>query len=426
VVSWVLENPEVAPSDKNIGTVLRIIEGTELSLRDWLLKEAGAGKGIHGDWIGYFTRSCLARFAVMADKQFDGVYGTLAAAVKPFKNERILRATATSTFDIRAMRRENISLYLDFRIQQVASIGPIFNVLMTQFMDYMSRDMMQRHEKRVLVLLDEFQNLGKLENALTVATVLGGYGIPTWFFVQSLRSIDNVYTREGRQTLVNAARAQIFFGAQDPEDQRYVSQLLGERTDTVVDVSHSGTMFDQKRTSVQSKHVMRPLMRPDEIGSMDETRCIIKIRNQQPILGLRNFYYADKELSARAWLPIDKAKRQLPASGASNLPNEAISVSASQPNLPRTEPKPSIEPGLRFYQLSKPTAVLGVRPTSARANSAPAVDKHDFIELAFEIAQQVIPESVSIEVIGALLSTEYAAEELAQKIASDFRLVLSE
>ena len=249
----------------------------------------------------------------MADKQFDGVYGTLAAAVKPFKNERILRATATSTFDIRAMRRENISLYLDFRIQQVASIGPIFNVLMTQFMDYMSRDMMQRHEKRVLVLLDEFQNLGKLENALTVATVLGGYGIPTWFFVQSLRSIDNVYTREGRQTLVNAASAQIFFGAQDPEDQRYVSQLLGERTDTVVDVSQSGTMFDQKRTSVQSKHVMRPLMRPDEIGSMDETRCIIKIRNQQPILGLRNFYYADKELSLRAWLPIQKSKRQLPA-----------------------------------------------------------------------------------------------------------------
>ena len=109
-----------------------------------------------------------------------------------------------------------MSLYLDFRIQQIQSIGPVFNVLMTQFMDYMSRRMMRPGERRVLVLLDEFQNLGKLENALTVATVLGGYGVPTWFFVQSLRSVDNVYTREGRQTLVNSARAQIFLGAQDP------------------------------------------------------------------------------------------------------------------------------------------------------------------------------------------------------------------
>jgi type IV secretion system protein VirD4 len=426
VVSWVLENPETAPEDKNIGTVLRIIEGTKLPLRDWLLKEAGPGERRQGDWIGYFTRSCLARFAVMADKQFDGVYGTLAAAVKPFKNERILRATATSTFDIRSMRRENISLYLDFRIQQVASIGPIFNVLMTQFMDYMSREMMQRHEKRVLVLLDEFQNLGKLENALTVATVLGGYGIPTWFFVQSLRSIDNVYTREGRQTLVNAARAQIFFGAQDPEDQRYVSQLLGERTDTVVDVSHSGTMFDQKRTSLQSKHVMRPLMRPDEIGSMDETRCIIKIRNQQPILGLRNFYYADKELSVRAWRPIEKSKNRFPVTPHRSTKSDAIAVSKLPPSLPRTEVKPSLEPGSRFSELTKPTAKSEGQTDPEKVGGDSKISKPDFGLMAGAIDLEPNAETIDIEDISALLPDGEAGNSIAALIASDIELVLSE
>ncbi len=425
VVSWVLENPDVTPMDKNIGTVLRIIEGAQLPLRDWLLQEAGAGQETKSDWIGYFTRSCLARFAVMADKQFDGVYGTLAAAVKPFKNERILRATATSTFDIRAMRRENISLYLDFRIQQVASIGPIFNVLMTQFMDYMSRDMMHRHEKRVLVLLDEFQNLGKLENALTVATVLGGYGIPTWFFVQSLRSIDNVYTREGRQTLVNAARAQIFFGAQDPEDQRYVSQLLGERTDTVVDVSHSGTMFDQKRTSVQSKHVMRPLMRPDEIGSMDEARCIIKIRNQQPILGLRNFYYADKELSARAWRPMNVSKRPLPVHAAKGFRGEAICVAEAQPSPPLSNLSSSIEPGLRYLQLSKSVARHSVE-TKTHLNSNQGKAEFSFRELASEVGKQPALESIDLEAVRALLSQDAALSTIAKSIMADVTSILCE
>jgi type IV secretion system protein VirD4 len=424
VVSWVLENPEVAPSDKNIGTVLRIIEGTELSLRDWLLKEAGAGKGKHGDWIGYFTRSCLARFAVMADKQFDGVYGTLAAAVKPFKNERILRATATSTFDIRAMRRENISLYLDFRIQQVASIGPIFNVLMTQFMDYMSRDMMQRHEKRVLVLLDEFQNLGKLENALTVATVLGGYGIPTWFFVQSLRSIDNVYTREGRQTLVNAARAQIFFGAQDPEDQRYVSQLLGERTDTVVDVSHSGTMFDQKRTSVQSKHVMRPLMRPDEIGSMDETRCIIKIRNQQPILGSRNFYYADKGLAQKAWLAINTTGTAPSALADESLRNGPLRMAFPEPPITVESRAASVIPGARFSELSKTC----VSPCSQHKLDSPyaalEIGPTDFVELAKEAQLQVPGDATAIgELIAGLNAVDSDSSAIAE-IAADFLSIM--
>ncbi|MCW5712095.1 type IV secretory system conjugative DNA transfer family protein [Shinella sp.] len=302
VTSWVLENPDILDKDKNLGTVLNVVEGGDQPLREWL--EEVANPELRAAWISPFTYTTLARFAVMASKQFDGVYGSLAAAVRPFKNNRILRATARSTFDIRAMRRENMSLYLDFRIQQIASIGPIFNVLMVQFMDYMSRNMMARGERRVLVLLDEFQNLGKLENALTVATVLGGYGIPCWFFVQSLRSIDNVYTREGRQTLVNSARAQIFLGAQDPEDQRYVSQLLGERKEVTVDkaVSTGVTLFDRKGATMSHKTTMRPLMRPDELGAMSETRCIIKLRNQQPIFGVRNFYYADGELMKRAWL----------------------------------------------------------------------------------------------------------------------------
>ena len=329
VTSWVLENPDILDNDKNLGTVLNVVEGGDQPLREWL--EEVANPELRAEWISSFTYTTLARFAVMASKQFDGVYGSLAAAVRPFKNNRILRATARSTFDIRAMRRENMSLYLDFRIQQVASIGPIFNVLMVQFMDYMSRNMMKRGDRRVLVLLDEFQNLGKLENALTVATVLGGYGIPCWFFVQSLRSIDNVYTREGRQTLVNSARAQIFLGAQDPEDQRYVSQLLGERKEVTVDkaVSTGVTLFDRKGATMSHKTTMRPLMRPDELGAMNETRCIIKLRNEQPIFGVRNFYYADGELTKRAWMRVRAQKAHLIAGAAMPFPELDLGSNAS-------------------------------------------------------------------------------------------------
>ena len=329
VTSWVLENPDILDKDKNLGTVLNVVEGGDQPLREWL--EEVANPELRADWISSFTYTTLARFAVMASKQFDGVYGSLAAAVRPFKNNRILRATARSTFDIRAMRRENMSLYLDFRIQQIASIGPIFNVLMVQFMDYMSRNMMKRGERRVLVLLDEFQNLGKLENALTVATVLGGYGIPCWFFVQSLRSIDNVYTREGRQTLVNSARAQIFLGAQDPEDQRYVSQLLGERKEVTLDkaVSTGVTLFDRKGATISHKTTMRPLMRPDELGAMNETRCVIKLRNQQPIFGVRNFYYADGELTKRAWLRVQAQKPQSMVGASTPFPDFDLESNAS-------------------------------------------------------------------------------------------------
>lgn len=428
VTSWVLENPDIPDKDKNLGTVLNVVEGGDQPLREWL--EEVANPELRAEWISSFTYTTIARFAVMAGKQFDGVYGSLAAAVRPFKNNRILRATARSTFDIRAMRRENMSLYLDFRIQQVASIGPIFNVLMVQFMDYMSRTMMTRGERRVLVLLDEFQNLGKLENALTVATVLGGYGIPCWFFVQSLRSIDNVYTREGRQTLVNSARAQIFLGAQDPEDQRYVSQLLGERKEVTVDkaVSTGVTLFDRKGATMSHRTAMRPLMRPDELGAMNETRCIIKLRNQQPIFGLRNFYYADDELMKRAWLPIAATNGQHRMTRTPEVVVEHIDPYPSNPVAPSM-----VAPGEKFA-LKAPLAYVaasirmpnGRNLESSSKELTPSDGKPDFRAAVNASARR---QSDADEAIGRVLNlfdTTPAKKRAIKKLRKEISGALSD
>lgn len=45
------------------------------------------------------------------------------------------------------------------------------------------------------------------------------------------------------------------------------------------------------------KTTMRPLMRPHELGSTNETQCIIKLRNEQPIFDVR--CRAENTLSAR-------------------------------------------------------------------------------------------------------------------------------
>jgi type IV secretory pathway TraG/TraD family ATPase VirD4 len=440
VTSWVLENPDILDKDKNLGTVLNVVEGGDQPLREWL--EEVANPELRETWISSFTYTTLARFAVMASKQFDGIYGSLAAAVRPFKNNRILRATARSTFDIRAMRRENMSLYLDFRIQQIASIGPIFNVLMVQFMDYMSRNMMKRGERRVLVLLDEFQNLGKLENALTVATVLGGYGIPCWFFVQSLRSIDNVYTREGRQALVNSARAQIFLGAQDPEDQRYVSQLLGERKEVTVDkaVSTGVTLFDRKGATMSHKTAMRPLMRPDELGSMNETRCIIKLRNQQPILGVRNFYYADKELTKRAWLQMRAPSKETSVEGVGNFEFEVPEAGPS----PVSASQIISIPGAKFAANS--SAVLRKPPSQLRpeqfhelpegANETPRPGQNsdpsctspapDFKSALDASALRKAGADQSIEKILTIFKSSPAKKRAAKKVRKEVTLALAD
>lgn len=304
ITSYVMETPALDDKDRNLGTILKIMNSADEPILEFIasLREERRSE------VSEFTLQCLMAYVDMSDRQFSGLYGNIRTNLAPFMNERIARATSRSSFDIRNLKRDRVSLYLDFRTQQILSLGPLFNVLITQLMNYMSMSMLGPGEHRVLIMLDEFQNLGKLENVMEMATILGGYGVPTWFYVQSLKSVDTIYREEGRKNLVNAARAQIFFGAQDNEDLRYISETLGEMSEIQKDVTKTqATLFDTFYTrSVHAKEVRRPLMRPDEIRTMDRNKCIILPRGQDAIMGTRNWYFADPALEKLSWKPIPK------------------------------------------------------------------------------------------------------------------------
>lgn len=313
ITSYVLETDNFSDDERTLDTVLKILNGEEEPISVFLSK---VRDGNAGD-VSRFTLSTLAPYAEMSEKQFSGVHSGVRTGMAPFLNERIRKATAKSSFDIRKLKQEKISLYLDVRLEQIGSLGPLFNVLLTQMMNFMSEAIPQPGEHQCLVLLDEFQNLGKLENITQMATLLGGNGVPIWFFVQSLKSVDTVYKEEGRKTLINSARVQIFFGAQDADDLRYVSEQLGEKTETQKDVTRTrNSLFDTiAARSIHEKQMRRPLMRPDEIRTMDKNKVIILPRGQSPILGTRNFYFTDRKLAKAAFSPLSSTKKAVTSPG---------------------------------------------------------------------------------------------------------------
>jgi type IV secretion system protein VirD4 len=348
IASFVMESPAIPNEKKTFATILEIMNGTEQPLLEFI----GSLREDRRRECSHFTLQTLLPYFEMSERQFSGIYAGVRTGLASFLNERLMRATSRSTFDIRKLKRERISLYLDIRREQITSLGPLFNVLITQMMNFMSESLPRPDEHQVLVLLDEFQNLGKLEKVTEMASVLGGNGVPMWFFVQSLKAVDEVYREEGRKTLINAARVQVFFGAQDADDLRYVSEQLGETSDVQKDVTRTkATLFDTYYTrSEHRKEVRRPLMRPDEIRTLDKNKVIILPRGQLPILGTRNFYFADRQLAKRAFLPIPA-----PLDG-SRIKGSVASSSASvvSPTLPPIVPTaPAYRSGLLQTRLQR-------------------------------------------------------------------------
>jgi len=88
-------------------------------------------------------------------------------------------------------------------------------------------------------------------------------------------------------------------------------------------------------SSAHRKEVRRALLRPDEIRTLDKSKVIILPRGELPILGTRNFYFADDNLKEKAFVRLPKAaigggKSSKPAGSKEPSPTNAIVVTPAR------------------------------------------------------------------------------------------------
>lgn len=407
IASYVMESPAIPNEKRSFATILRIMNGVDEPLLEFIQSLRDKRRAEASD----FTLQTLLPYFGMADRQFSGVYNGVRVGMAPFLNERLMRATSRSSFDIRNLKKENISLYLDFRRDQVAFLGPLFNVLITQMMNFMSETELQPGEHQVLVLLDEFQNLGKLENVIQMSNVLGGHGIAMWFFVQSLKGIDELYREEGRDNLINAARVQVFFGAQATNDLQYVADQIGEAQAEQKDETRTkATLFDTYYTrSIHKKAIFRPLMRPDEIRTMDRSKVIILPRGEFPILGTRNFYFADDRLKDKTFLRLQKKP-------ADEMPARVIENTAA------TDPSPAnpliVSPARPYHSGIAHSRLIRGATFAAKAgrSSPPPIRRSIKAKRNAETDSQTLPPPEASGTVPAAKAVDFGA--LAAKAAT--------
>lgn len=332
VVSVVLETRHL--KSRSLRDVIGILQG-EIFVIDRIAMILGD----ESDPLSAFTRRTLAPFLAMPEKQFAGLYGNLRVALQPFANELVLRATAFSSFRLADFRSEATTLYIDFRLSQVETIAPVVNLLLSQLVHHLADHRLKPGERPLLMLLDEFANLGKLEPVLAMWKILAGNGVAVWAFVQSLTDIDRHYGREGRTTLIDNSELQMFLGSQSPEVLEHFEKLLGNRTVTLTSRSITGGLMSQHRShAVSTRELAVPLMSRDALRRLDADRFIVLPMGQKPILARKNFFFADRKLRSFAGLQMSRRFR-----------------------LPDLEA--AIQPGLDPKQTGFKGGTVGMKPT---------------------------------------------------------------
>ncbi len=336
------------------------------------------------------------QFVAIPDRTRGSVMFNVNNAFAPWDSPLICAATETSDFDIRALRRKRMSIFIGSPLADLESYRPLIRILFQQIHDVLMRNLPGAEEPhQVLLLLDEFYALGKMSSLASKIAVSAGYGFRMAIVLQNISQLDEAYGKAMRETLVAGAALKLFVAVNDNETARYVSDALGTFTATHT-TKMMGAGLSQSRVSLG--HMAAPLRRPQELTRMPKDKSILLVANARPFEIGKLYFFRDRRM-----------RRLLEQTGATSI---------TPPRLRRwTEISAWLEANVKSGLVSKAaqaeSAAIPISPSNEESGvgAAPGIPNGE--------SEQEERAAVDIEISNAIAGIRAEAHRGAQSLSME-------
>lgn len=283
-------------------------------------------------------------------------------AMSLWNNGLISAATETSDFDIRELRRTPMTIFIGCTIAELSIFRPLIRILFQQIHDLlMVRIPGDDEPHQVLLMLDEFYHVGRMDSLISKITISAGYGFRMAIVMQDLAQLDELYGRNTRITTVSGSQIKLFIQINDLDTSEFVSEMLGETTQVyTTPIQRPGQGIFAPR--VWAPHYTpRPLRSPLELREMSPRLSILMVKNSPSFELTKIRHYLDKPY--RSYL--ERAKSSPPTLPRLRAWHDEALQGAINP-----APEPAQDNGEDASV--EPARVPKPKPTSRRTPSKPA------------------------------------------------------
>jgi len=283
IIVYVKCSQSISPEDKHMGEVYRLLTQAPAAFNKTLTAMSKDTK------LGYGIPSVKANgFLAKESKERAGVLSTLLRHIDFLGDPQIVRNLSKTDEDITKFKKHRMSIYLVLPPGQLASYNRYLRGILGILLNTITEDASPPKHK-IAFFLDEFAQLGKFEAFEQALPLLRGYGVAFWFFIQDISQLKAVYPK-WQGFFGNCA--QQYFGTQDIDTAKYISQSMGTYTETI---NHTSKSRRDGKTSrnYSTQLLQRNLMNPDEILRLKREQLILFLPNQEPFLADRLNYRND-------------------------------------------------------------------------------------------------------------------------------------
>ncbi|WP_281825008.1 conjugal transfer protein TraG [Jannaschia rubra] len=274
-----------------------------------------------------------------SDNERSGVLSTAMSFLGLYRDPVVAQVTRRCDWRIADLVAGDrpATLYLVVPPSDIARTKPLVRLILNQVGRRLTEELDAKTRKhRLLLMLDEFPALGRLDFFESALAFMAGYGLKSFLIAQSLNQIEKAYG--ANNSILDNCHVRVAFATNDERTAKRISDTLGTATEMRAMKNYAGHRLSPwlGHLMVSRQETARPLLTPGEVMQLPATDELILVSGAPPIRATKARYFEDPQLQRRILAPPDPAQGKrdsnLPADDWASRPTiAAVRAQAAAP-----------------------------------------------------------------------------------------------
>jgi len=294
-----------AEADKTLAGVAAFLSDPKRPIESTLaamMKTAHLGEAGTHPVIASAARELLNK----SDNERSGVLSTAMSFLGLYRDPVVAAVTRRCDWRIGELvsGKRPSTLYLVVPPSDIARTKPLIRLILNQIGRRLTEDLQAKGKRhRVLLMLDEFPALGRLDFFESALAFMAGYGLKSFLIAQSLNQIEKAYGPNN--SILDNCHVRVSFATNDERTAKRVSDALGTATEMRAMKNYAGHRLSPwlGHLMVSRSETARALLTPGEVMQLPPADEIIMVAGTPPIRAKKVRYFEDRRFTERVLPP---------------------------------------------------------------------------------------------------------------------------
>lgn len=243
-----------------------------------------------------------------SDNERSGVLSTAMSFLGLYRDPTVAQVTSRCDWRISDLVEGNspVSLYLVVPPSDISRTKPLIRLVLNQIGRRLTERLHAENtpgRHKLLMMLDEFPALGRLDFFETSLAFLAGYGVRAFLISQSLNQIEKAYGEHN--SILDNCHVRVAFATNDERTAKRISDALGTATEQRAMRNYAGHRLAPwlAHVMVSRQETARALLTPGEAMQLPPTDELVLVSGHPPIRAKKLRYFEDRTFTARVLPP---------------------------------------------------------------------------------------------------------------------------